>query len=1002
MDYYAAPYNQKQKTIINIIPKNYIPYPSQLQNYGINSLSNLAQLQLMKTYDSQNINNNTQVINNNIPNNILYSTKTYAQNDRNILNNNIQQYNNTSNNFYTSKRYNNYFDYVRSQTPNHSSNINNNNKNPLNNSYTYSKIFSIENSGDKNNLSLKNQRSNSYIYDKKSKLLNYNDLNDLRNNLLFNNNYNNINLNSYNNTNININNNFLNFHDKYISPDYMDYSYNREKNKNNGSPEKDKMQMIYNSLKELEATISNSKNNKMINNNIISINNNINNNQIITNQDNNKLIITNENLKNNNIINNNTLNISNNNNSISEQINKSDPKYKITLLNYILNNAPIFKNIIDISLSKNPKLHISPYLPPLSSSNGKISTNKKTLLLDLDETLVHSSFRSLPFNSDIELNLLIDNKIYNVNVLKRPYVTEFLNKMSKLFEVVIFTASVPQYANPLLDKLDINKNITYRLFRQHCVSLYGLYIKDLRFIGRDLKDIILLDNNPISYLVNKDNGLPIKSWHFDKSDKELLNIIPLLEYMAKSEVGDVRYVINKVVKNNNVDYNLVNSLGINNNKSNYDTNNNVGNNVFNNTINNNKNNTNNFINNNINENSLNNKKNNYNNSNEKTKNNINIINNLNGDNNNKNYNNKNYNNIKSIVENNITNKYHINNNRNSKYIDNIEKINHVSTTGEIKNNYIKNSYPYTSTNSNKNTIPKSEKHTTHSNNLHYSDTKYKKSESVINIKKINNNINSYHTQTNKHTAKINNNIPYDKKDEKYHNKHRLVLSRHSRHNRRDNAMNNSKRNDSAIRVSFKEKDKKKLILNRKNNSQKNMFVSGNKIQINTNNINNNDTKNLVKQRSQIMRPNQFTTKEINKNNRQLIKEKYLKYLINNPDDSTNRNDQILYRYTGNNNSDYYNIRNLYHYKENNFLNENTFNRDLDKKYEILINRGNNNTNNNERNSVGRNNITNRYVINKARQRASTPSNMEPFHSNKNNDYYFGINNMINYSYLKYS
>lgn len=66
---------------------------------------------------------------------------------------------------------------------------------------------------------------------------------------------------------------------------------------------------------------------------------------------------------------------------------------------------------------------------------------KKTLVLDLDETLVHSGF--LPFNpSDIILKIEFEGVIHDIHVLKRPYVEEFLKKMAELFEVVIFTASL--------------------------------------------------------------------------------------------------------------------------------------------------------------------------------------------------------------------------------------------------------------------------------------------------------------------------------------------------------------------------------------------------------------------------------------------------------------------------------------------------------------------------------------------------------------------------------
>ena len=71
--------------------------------------------------------------------------------------------------------------------------------------------------------------------------------------------------------------------------------------------------------------------------------------------------------------------------------------------------------------------------------------------------------------------------------------------MSKIFELVIFTASVSPYANPVLDRLDQNKVISHRLYREHCIKMSDLYIKDLRKVGRSMKDVFLLDNNPISY-----------------------------------------------------------------------------------------------------------------------------------------------------------------------------------------------------------------------------------------------------------------------------------------------------------------------------------------------------------------------------------------------------------------------------------------------------------------------------------------------------------------------
>ena len=269
-----------------------------------------------------------------------------------------------------------------------------------------------------------------------------------------------------------------------------------------------------------------------------------------------KNINNNENYNNINFQNNNNLN---NKTNLSNNISLNDkylsPYYSPNNNNDNLKNfqkSNFNLNFQELnSISNSTKYH---YLPPKTKQNQ----NKKTLILDLDETLVHSSFKFFPVQADIYLNIQVNNKIHIVNVLKRPYVHDFLKKMSNFYEIVIFTASNAHYANPLLDQLDINHNISHRLFREHCISMSGVYIKDLRRIGRDLKDTIILDNNPISYVVNKENGIPIKTWHFDKGDVELVKLIPLFEYLSK--VDDVRNVIRKIVKGNEVDFREVSKL----------------------------------------------------------------------------------------------------------------------------------------------------------------------------------------------------------------------------------------------------------------------------------------------------------------------------------------------------------------------------------------------------------------------------------------------------------
>ena len=177
--------------------------------------------------------------------------------------------------------------------------------------------------------------------------------------------------------------------------------------------------------------------------------------------------------------------------------------------------------------------------------------NKKTLILDLDETLVHSTTSSLE-KSDIILDIDFEGILYNIYVLIRPGAENFIKQLSNFFELVIFTASLSKYASPLLDKLDKDKNIKYRLYREHCTFLNGIYIKELKRLNRDLKDVIIVDNSPLAYAFNMENGLPIKSWYEDKNDNEFEVIFPLLMFLSK--VDDVREYIKLFVENNEIKY----------------------------------------------------------------------------------------------------------------------------------------------------------------------------------------------------------------------------------------------------------------------------------------------------------------------------------------------------------------------------------------------------------------------------------------------------------------
>ncbi|KAJ7096387.1 HAD-like domain-containing protein [Mycena epipterygia] len=181
-----------------------------------------------------------------------------------------------------------------------------------------------------------------------------------------------------------------------------------------------------------------------------------------------------------------------------------------------------------------------PLLPPIAPEH----VGRKCLVLDLDETLVHSSFKPIP-QPDFIVPVEIEFHWHHFHVLKRPGVDDFLKRMGEIYEVVVFTASLSKYADPVLDKLDTHQVVAHRLFRESCFSHKGNYVKDLSQLGRPIADTIILDNSPASYIFHPHNAVPVSSWFNDPHDVELTDLIPFLADLTS--VPDVRGILNLAI-----------------------------------------------------------------------------------------------------------------------------------------------------------------------------------------------------------------------------------------------------------------------------------------------------------------------------------------------------------------------------------------------------------------------------------------------------------------------
>ena len=171
-----------------------------------------------------------------------------------------------------------------------------------------------------------------------------------------------------------------------------------------------------------------------------------------------------------------------------------------------------------------------------------VNHGKKTLIIDLDETLVHASFSPID-KPDIIVEVELEKVTHSLYVLLRPYAKEFIMEMSKIYELVIFTASLSKYADPVVNFIDILQVVNFRLYRQHCTYHKGIYVKDLAQLNRSLEKVIIIDNSPASYCFHPENAIPITSWFSDKNDTELITLTALLKDMAN--VSDVRTILKK-------------------------------------------------------------------------------------------------------------------------------------------------------------------------------------------------------------------------------------------------------------------------------------------------------------------------------------------------------------------------------------------------------------------------------------------------------------------------
>ena len=232
-------------------------------------------------------------------------------------------------------------------------------------------------------------------------------------------------------------------------------------------------------------------------------------------------------------------------------------KYIRLFLNTLSNNnlkinfCELFENLSDLSednllyFFKSKIIRVinqNASVAGIESSSYKILLNEKniqlpylknkcpkkfSLVLDLDETLI--SFKLEP------------NEENKGTIRFRPYLDSFLQKVKEKYEIIVFTSGTQEYADPLEDAIEQEeKYFDARLYRQHTIACGKDIVKDISRIGRPLDKILIVENMPQNYRLQKENGILIKSFYGeDIYDTALLSLGDILMKIA-NEFNDVR------------------------------------------------------------------------------------------------------------------------------------------------------------------------------------------------------------------------------------------------------------------------------------------------------------------------------------------------------------------------------------------------------------------------------------------------------------------------------
>ena len=184
-----------------------------------------------------------------------------------------------------------------------------------------------------------------------------------------------------------------------------------------------------------------------------------------------------------------------------------------------------------------------PFLSQLKNDENYILT----IILDLDGTLIYDQNIEVNYEEEEEEDDEDNKHQKNNDIILRPRLFEFLDKLLELkCELIIFTSSVKQRADEVINIIEKNKRyFNGRLCREHCTLMGAAYVKDISKLGRNLSKTIIIDNDLGCFYLQQENGILIKSFEGKEDDNKLLNLHQILNQIIKSPFNDIRVELDK-------------------------------------------------------------------------------------------------------------------------------------------------------------------------------------------------------------------------------------------------------------------------------------------------------------------------------------------------------------------------------------------------------------------------------------------------------------------------